>query len=1188
MFQTFLKRELATGFKQPMVYIFTAIIALLVFGAVTSDSIVIGGSIGNVKRNAPFVISTFFQIITLISLLIAAAFFNNAALRDHAYQFNEIMFSLPLKKAGYFWGRFVGALILSITPLMGVFIGTALGTLIGPLAGWIQPDQVGEVMLSSLFSNYVVFVLPNMFVAGSIIFLLGHKWRNTIISFVGALAILVIYLITGSLLSDIEHETIGALLDVFGISTFSAQTKYWTPLEKNTLNPSLSGLMLYNRLIWVAFGTLVSILSYWLFSFRIGTSKAKKKEDEATKIPTGVFKRSTPSFEKGLYLRQFISFFQVSFNAIIKSPVFKILFIFGFILLISSLWGGYDYFGLKSYPLTYKILGTVGGSTGIFTIIIMVFFSGELVWKERLANFDEVIHATPHASWVQLAAKASALAVLGTLLVGFYYCIGIGYQLVNGYTRIDLHVYGVNLFLDGLPEFLFYGSLFIFIQTIIKNRYVGYFVSILIVVLWGLLLSALEISSNMLRLNGAPSISYSDISGFGPGWTGFLFFKGYWVLIGILFLLLAGLFYPREKVFGLGNRWNKALINSRGIVGRILIGVLVIWMGLASFIFYNTQVLNSYESSKSREVSSANYEKTYRKYIDLAQLTVTAVRYEIDIFPEERDVSTRSQITLTNKTDVPIDSIHFSYGSGWDYEYDIPNSDLALDDEELGYRIYALAHPIQPGEQMEITIKSEFITEGFENFTGSTSILKNGTFLNNSAILPAMGYQEGAELSDKFTRREYGLKPKKRIPELIEGACSKACNVNYLTNGTAEWVDVETIISTSSDQIAIAPGSLIRSWDEGNRKYFHYKVDHKSQNFYSFMSAKYNIARGKYRDIDIEIYYHPEHDDNIEMMINAVQKSLKYYEEQFGPYYHKQARIIEFPRYATFAQAFPGTMPYSEGFGFISNLEDTTKNNVIDAVIAHEMAHQWWAHQEVSARMQGGTMLTESFSEYSSLMVMKSTSDDMKMKQFLKYDFNRYLRGRSTERIKEVPLYKVENQSYIHYGKGAVIMYALQDYIGQDSVNAALKSFLEEFRYKEPPYPRSVDFLRHLETRVPDSLQYLLDDWFKKITLYDFRLKEATLKKVNDTNYQVSFTIDATKIYADTLGEEVMVPIDDWVDIGVYGEEEDDLISYKRVKLDQQESVHSITVNRKPSKAEIDPRMILIERIRDDNSKSLN
>jgi aminopeptidase N len=324
-------------------------------------------------------------------------------------------------------------------------------------------------------------------------------------------------------------------------------------------------------------------------------------------------------------------------------------------------------------------------------------------------------------------------------------------------------------------------------------------------------------------------------------------------------------------------------------------------------------------------------------------------------------------------------------------------------------------------------------------------------------------------------------------------------------------------------------------------------------------------------------------------MLDAIQTSLEYYTENFGPYYHEQARIIEFPRYATFAQAFPGTMPYSEAFGFIIDMEDTTKNNVVNAVIAHEMAHQWWAHQVIGANMQGGTMLSESFAEYSSLMVMKQKKDDLGMKEFIKYDFNRYLRGRGSEREKELPLYQVENQGYLHYGKGSLILYALQDYIGEDKVNQAMRDFLAEYRYAEPPYPTSLDFIKHLEPQVPDSLDYLIEDWFKQITLYDFRLKEATFQAQEDGSYLVELKLENKKIYADSIGNETEVPLKDWVDIGIFEDSEAEKpILMKRLNLSSGEQTLTFTVDTKPVKAAIDPKRLLIERVYDDNYESVN
>jgi len=356
------------------------------------------------------------------------------------------------------------------------------------------------------------------------------------------------------------------------------------------------------------------------------------------------------------------------------------------------------------------------------------------------------------------------------------------------------------------------------------------------------------------------------------------------------------------------------------------------------------------------------------------------------------------------------------------------------------------------------------------------------------------------------------------------------------------------------------------------------------------MSADFEVATRKWNGIDMEIYYDEKHDINIEMMLDAVQRSLEYYTENFGPYYHKQARIIEFPRYATFAQAFPGTMPYSEAFGFVINLEDETDNNVIDAVIAHEMGHQWWAHQVIGANMQGGTMTSESFSEYSSLMTLKSISDNpMKMREFLKYDHDRYLRGRSGEREKELPLYKVENQGYIHYGKGSVILYALQDYIGEDSLNIAMKSFLKEYRYRNTPYPSSLDFLRHLEPRVPDSLKYLVKDWFKEITLYDNRLKEANYKMLNNGKYEVTLEIESSKIKSDSLGNETKTTINDWIDVGFFMDDaEEELYQQKRMKFNKEKSSITVQLDKLPVKAAIDPRHLLIDRVYTDNIKRIS
>ena len=1189
MFKTFFFSELIYSLKRPMVWIFFGLMALMTFGATSSDQVMIGGAIGNIYRNAPHVITQWTGILTFFGLLIATAFFNNAALKDYKNNFNEILFSTPLSKSGYFFGRFFAALVLSTIPMLGVFFGIILGTAVAPAMGWIDADRIGPLFLETFVNNYFLFILPNMFFAGAIIFAMANQWKSTVISFVGSLVIIIGYLVAGSYMSDIDNETFAALSDTFGLRAYGITAKYYTPIEKNTLSPSFSGLLLWNRLIWIGVGTIALIASYFGFSFQTKNKKIKKTTETDEK---SILDMAAPAvnmtFNKHTEWLQFKSFFHTNLLSILKSVTFKILFLFSALILIAGLAGGFEYYGLKAYPLTYKMILEIGSAADLFIIIILVFFSGELIWRDRDSKINEVIDSTAHTSFISLAAKALSLVSVVALIHLFFIFVAVAYQLIMGYTNIELGLYFLDFFYKELPNYFILSGLLILIQVLVNNKYLGYFASILIIFVLSIILAMLHIETNMLAITDGPSLQYSDMNGFGPGLKGALWFNLYWSLFSVICLLIAGAFWNRGLVTSVKDRLKLAKKQVPKSYKGLIFGVSGLWLVVAGFVYYNTQILNPYHTSKEEEGLQARYEKTYKKYEHVNLPKVTDVKYNIDFFPSKRNAFVKAVIQLTNQSNAPIDSLHFTVSEKWKATFNIPNSKLVLDDQELDYVIYQLDTPLDTGQSLSITIDTKYITKGFKNSRGSIDVVKNGSFINNFSILPAFGYQDGMELSKKSTRKKYGLLPKDRMPKL-EKNCTH-CNVNYLTEGRSDYINVETIISTDGDQIAIAPGSLIKEWTKDGRNYYHYKVDHPAFNFYSFISARFEVARRKWKGIDIEVYYDKKHPYNIEMMMDAVERSLSYYTENFGPYYHKQCRIIEFPRYSTFAQAFPGTMPYSEAFGFVINLEDSTKNNVIDAVIAHEMGHQWWAHQVVGAKMQGGTMLSESFAEYSSLMVMKNqVNDPMKMRKFLKYDFNRYLRGRSSEVQKELPLYKVENQGYIHYGKGSIIMYALQDFIGEDKVNTALRNFLDEYKYNAPPYPTSLDFLRHLEPQVPDSLKYLITDWFKEITLYDYRLKSASAKKLDNGHYEVTMDILAKKIKADSIGNETLVPIDDWVDIGVFADDDEKkLLTQKRVKVNQEEMQFTLEVDTIPAKAGIDPRHIMIDRVYKDNIKKVS
>ena len=210
-----------------------------------------------------------------------------------------------------------------------------------------------------------------------------------------------------------------------------------------------------------------------------------------------------------------------------------------------------------------------------------------------------------------------------------------------------------------------------------------------------------------------------------------------------------------------------------------------------------------------------------------------------------------------------------------------------LEMKRLGYAIYKLNTALLPNETIEVTINSNYAAKGFENESAISGVYNNGTFLNNFQILPYLGYNSSVEISDKNTRKKYDLVSRIRTPKLEEN-CSDKCMINYLSNGKSDFINIETVISTANDQIAIAPGSLIKNWEEGDRKYFHYKVDHPSQHFCNFISAKYEKAVRKWKGIDIEVYHDKKHEVNVERMLEAVERFFRLFYQEFWPL-HAQA-----------------------------------------------------------------------------------------------------------------------------------------------------------------------------------------------------------------------------------------------------------------------------------------------------------
>ncbi len=1146
-------------------------------GAFSNVSVSTGSD--KILANAPFQLSALLTILSHFGVLISAAVFGQAVYQDFESRSEAIFFTTAVRKRDYLGGRFLGALLFALF----VFSSLALGLWVGTLMPFVERTLFGPNRAAFYLWPYLTIVLPNLLFTGALFFMLATLLRRMMPVYVGTVVLVIGYLMAGGLLKKLENKPLAALIDPFGLSASSVMTEYWTVAEKNSLLIPLRGLLLTNRLIWGGVGLILLAFTFYKFRFSYqGTTdrgKAKSAPEEVKSLGGGAIPIVTTAYRNWLSL--LAGFTWLSFKETVKNVYFGVIVLAGVLFMIIASRQTGSLYGTLTYPVTHAILELSGGTFSLFLLIIITFYSGELVWRERDAGVDQILDALPTPNWLPFVSKLLALILVQVLLLGVVMVTSIGIQTAHGYFHYEPLLYLKDLFGLRLFDYSLLCVLAITVQTLVQNKYTGHFIMVLFY-LWTLFMDKLGLEHNLYKFGGSPHYEYSDMNKFGHFVRPVFWFDLYWAAFALLLAILSNLLWVRGLETRFSRRWSLARQRFTGAVRFVAVATLIAFVGLGGFIFYNTNILNHYQTQHDHERERADYEKLYKTIAKSPQPRVTDVKVALDIFPERQVLIARGTYRISNKTSQTIQTVYLNLPR------DIEVRQISVGavsrptakDSRLGFYTFDLGStPMLPGKASTIDFELAFIQHGFTNETLETEVVENGTFFS-SGNLPVIGYRQDRELIEDGARKKYGLVPKERMADLND---SEARKNNYISSD-ADWVTFDATVSTSPDQIAIAPGYLQKEWTENGRRYFHYQMDSKILHFFSVLSARYQVKRDRWNDIPLEIYYHPGHEFDLDQMMKGMKAALDYCTTQFGPYQHRQVRIIEFPRYQSFAQSFPNTIPYSESVGFIAKVDPQDPEDIDYPfyITAHEVAHQWWAHQVIGGNVQGATMLSETMAQYSALMVMKKELGPEKMKRFLKYELEKYLRGRGGERKKERPLLRVENQPYIHYAKGSLVMYALQDYIGEAQLNNALSNYLNAVKFQEPPYTNALEMLGYIRKATPADLQYLIDDLFENITLYDNRVISATSQPLADGKYEVTLHLSAKKLRADSLGVEQEVPMNDLVDVGALNKKGEAIFLEKR-RLHQGESEIKFTVAELPVKAGVDPLNKLIDRKPDNN-----
>ncbi len=1130
------------------------------FGMMSLSADIVGEQIlspgSKIFANSSLNIYNFFFDTQLFVLFLLPVFIGGAIYRDFQSNTFQLMYSFPIQKHSYLAAKFIsGSLIVCIILLILTF-----GLFLGTIAPGINPSLVGPNSFSHYISPLLSIAIPNLIWMGIIVFSVVALSRSIHAGFITAILLFVVRRAILFVFSGPENMDTITFLDPFGGAAVMISTGSWPVAEINSTMVPISNSLVTNRMIWTVIALVIGGVSYLgfdlnhsakefrFFSLKRNSDKKTGKNYPASWTIYSIFP---------VWLQSAFEISGFHFRSIAKSKTFVVLIIVSLLFMILLLGQVNPEYTTRIYPLTQVMLLLPSLFFSFIIMVITFLYAGFLTHKDRRTKMAALVDSSSVSSASLLLSRFFTLLKLQTVLLSLIIFGGISVQIWKGYFHFELQQYLFQVY--GL---LFIGQIIwamasLFVYSIIPNQYVGFFA--LILLSFGLSgIESIGIDKGIYIFNGGVIPQYSDLSGYDSFIRSFLAHKLYWALFGIFLLLISYLLTHRGLVFSLKERLSitRKRVTNRFALYFAIVALVFTSIGatISTYIYPQEESIAALDSDQRK--IEAQERIGHLKHIEQPRLS--GISLSLDIYPDQRSFTGTGSLLLTNKASEPIDTLMLSYPKGVSIT-DLPyNSFRNFDsDTVLQYDVLVFNEALQPGESIEVSFK---IGESPRNwFSEDGKVLSNGTFF--LADFPTIGYPDIGTSKERLT------------PD------NPLASKNSYVGNHIDLMDTEITVSTSPDQIALAPGKLIEEWKKNGRSFYRYKSEKSIRNGIPIQSGRFEVYEDSIQGIDLKIFHHPTHTFNLDRMMNAMKATVNYGLTHFGDYPFDELRIVEFSKsYGSFAQSFAQTLPYSEFAGFFSK-QDNSENRFDDVfrLTAHEVAHQWWGHQIIPADALGSRLLTESFAEFTAVQVLEEEYGLEKKQLYLDLIRNRYFnqRGRLS---RESPLVTASaDETLITYSKGLLALQSLNDHLAPGAFSGIVQNFFQEFARNDSSYPTSYDFVHHLEREVPDSLGYLITDLFEQVTLYESSIDEYQIQELGNNTFEVQIDVLFEKFRNQIPGMETTpLPLDDFLEIEIH-DSNGAIIGSKKLRLSSTETTVPLIVEGKPAKIVVDPHRKLIE-----------
>ncbi|WP_095953720.1 M1 family metallopeptidase [Flavobacterium sp. ACN6] len=281
----------------------------------------------------------------------------------------------------------------------------------------------------------------------------------------------------------------------------------------------------------------------------------------------------------------------------------------------------------------------------------------------------------------------------------------------------------------------------------------------------------------------------------------------------------------------------------------------------------------------------------------------------------------------------------------------------------------------------------------------------------------------------------------------------------------------------------------------------------------------HDIVKGP-NDVDLHFFYknNPKVTANWKQLEPLMVKVMDYYNQRVGAYPYKQYSFI---------QGGDGGMEYAMCTLMLGN---GTLEGILGTA-THELGHSWFQHILASNESKHPWM-DEGFTTYIEDSALNELKGDKKEVNPFKGNYAAYYNlvnsGKEQPQSTHGDRYD-ENRPYSisSYIKGSLFLSQLEYVIGKENVDATLKRYFNDFKFK---HPTPNDIKRTAERVSGAELDWYLIDWTQTLNTIDYGIKDVadnsgkttvTLERIGRMPMPIDLKVD----YTDGTSETFYIPL---------------------------------------------------------------